>query len=120
MNSHLVDAEWRPKPHTGLTQDVGEGRAAASAAAGSGEREQRGEQSLGLNLMLCVPLEDRGGSRSLLPLEMSRVLLWSVTSPSKAAKLPRLLRGLLGSWPIYLQDRQAGSAWPGLGLLRTI
>lgn len=46
-----------PKPHTGLTQDVGEGRAAAAAAAGCGEHEQRGEASWGLSLPRAVLLE---------------------------------------------------------------
>lgn len=54
MYSHPADADWRPKPHTGLTQDVREGRAAASAAAGCGGYGQRAEKSLGLSLMLCV------------------------------------------------------------------
>lgn len=52
--SHPADADWRPKPHTGLTQDVGEGRAASSAAAGYGGHGQRAEKSLGLSLMPCV------------------------------------------------------------------
>lgn len=46
-----------PKPHTGLTQDVGEGRAAAAAAASCGEHEQRGEESWGLSLLWGVLLE---------------------------------------------------------------
>lgn len=54
MYSHPADADWRPKPHTGLTQDVREGRAAASVAAGCGGYGQRAEKSLGLSLMLCV------------------------------------------------------------------
>lgn len=112
--------------HTGLTQDVGEGRAAASAAAGGGEHKQRGEASLRLSLTLRVLLEIMNtgstecGSRSLLSLgpEISRVLLLSVASPSRSVELPRILRGLLGGRPItYLQDRRAGSTWPVLGLM---
>ncbi|KAB1264806.1 hypothetical protein Cadr_000019812 [Camelus dromedarius] len=116
-HTQQMEAKATHGPHTGLTQDVGEGRAVSAAVDWQEHKQRREERRAWDSTSHCVCFQ-RSSLLSLGP-EIPRVMLLDVASPCRSMEMPRLLKGPPKGLAHHPPPRQAGSAWSSLDLMRT-